>query len=303
MAYRDAPWLYDLIPLIAQKIDQPVDDTGRLTWEDPAELVRACNQEHEYLFRRISALAANMDIKIDTSITVASGSQRALLPTDLRKLRYVNEIDSAGNVIRPIQGGSWERLGKFEKDAIFLPRDSSNSGRAVLYFTKPTIGSMKLQVVYHYAPLPLVHGLVRDSGNTTVQLGLHESGEDDVLNGAVLYLPEGTGSGQTKTITDYDGDTRTATVSAWAPLPSEDTTYTSRLDLPRDATDAFVYGVCCRLAEKLQDERRQEWANERERHLAEMKDDVTNLDNQAPTITRDDSADIHGDPLYTYHSL
>ena len=60
---------------------------------------------------------------------------------------------------------------------------------------------------------------------TTIQLAQTASGTDDIYNGMTVYISSGTGDGQIKTITDYVGSTKTATVSTWTTNPASDSVY------------------------------------------------------------------------------
>ena len=60
---------------------------------------------------------------------------------------------------------------------------------------------------------------------TTILLGPTASALDDAYNGSEIYLTGNVGSGQRRTITDYVGASREATVSAWSVTPDTTTTY------------------------------------------------------------------------------
>jgi len=62
--------------------------------------------------------------------------------------------------------------------------------------------------------------------STTIVLASSASTTDDIYNSMTVYISSGTGSGQIKTITDYVGSTKIATVSAaWATNPISDSVY------------------------------------------------------------------------------
>lgn len=60
---------------------------------------------------------------------------------------------------------------------------------------------------------------------TTIVLRSEASAIDDAYNGMEVYLAGNTGAGQRRTITDYVGATRTATVAAWSVTPDATTGY------------------------------------------------------------------------------
>ncbi len=68
-------------------------------------------------------------------------------------------------------------------------------------------------------------GLVQGATSTTVVLEGEASSTDDAYNGMEVYIVSSQGAGQRRTITDYVGETRTATVAAWAVTPGTSSTY------------------------------------------------------------------------------
>ena len=63
------------------------------------------------------------------------------------------------------------------------------------------------------------------STSTTIILAATASATNDIYNNMTVYISSGTGSGQIKTITDYVGSTKTATVSTWTTTPATDSVY------------------------------------------------------------------------------
>jgi len=53
------------------------------------------------------------------------------------------------------------------------------------------------------------------STSTTIKLAATASVTNDIYNGMTVFISAGTGSGQIRIITDYDGSTKAATVSDW----------------------------------------------------------------------------------------
>ncbi|MBI1397076.1 MAG: hypothetical protein GC151_13955 [Betaproteobacteria bacterium] len=69
-------------------------------------------------------------------------------------------------------------------------------------------------------------GLVQAATSTTIQFDPQADSNDDALNGFEVAILNSTGAGQRRTISDYDGATRTATISsAWAVAPDTTSTY------------------------------------------------------------------------------
>ena len=64
-------------------------------------------------------------------------------------------------------------------------------------------------------------------GSATITLDSGASSTDDIFNGSIIRTTGGTGSGQTRAISDYVGSSKVATVSvAWTTQPASDTTFT-----------------------------------------------------------------------------
>lgn len=64
------------------------------------------------------------------------------------------------------------------------------------------------------------------TGNNQIQLATAASSTDDIYNGLTIIILSGTGAGQERTVSDYLGSTRTATVSAnWTVNPNNTSVY------------------------------------------------------------------------------
>ena len=71
------------------------------------------------------------------------------------------------------------------------------------------------------------------STSTTIKLATGASSVDDAYNGMYVTLTGGTGDGQERLITDYEGSTRIATVdTAWTTTPDNTSTYSLRVFTP-----------------------------------------------------------------------
>ena len=71
-----------------------------------------------------------------------------------------------------------------------------------------------------------LYGAAQSGGSSTITLGVGASTVDDFYNDWYLKIDGGTGSGQTKKITDYVGSTLVATVdTAWGTQPDNTSTY------------------------------------------------------------------------------
>lgn len=286
MALADFPLLSDCRIDVLRRIDQPEDDVGQLTWDPDVELNLAFRAEFRYLWERISSLDRSWGIKVSTA-TITAGNRVVTLPTDLRKVRQVWFLSGTDEDIAH-ESGSWELIG--QQDYLFKFRPDLRE----LYYLKDPLRGGTLRIVYYYTPPDLVHGILRGYAGNDALLGTYETTEDDRVNDRTMYLYEGTGAGTNQAINDYTGATRTATfATALSPTPDTTTRYTSRPELPWSAYDAFVYGVCSRLLEKLEDERWRIFESRREKHLQDLKTDVMQLDMVRPLQTLDDQDADH----------
>ena len=68
-------------------------------------------------------------------------------------------------------------------------------------------------------------GTISSATSTTAVLPNTASASNDYYNGMSLYIVSGTGIGQTKTITDYVGSSRTCVVSSWGTTPDNTSVY------------------------------------------------------------------------------
>jgi hypothetical protein len=295
------PLLAELEPEVLRKIDQPSDEAGQLTWEIPEEYAQACQQEYLYLWERLSTIDRNFGMAMNTTaVSVVSGTLVYSLPADCRWLRRVVEIDAIGNNRGQVPIATWDEYdaGQYDNGVIYQPDDQT------IRFVSDPGRSYAVRLIYGKYPTPLVHGIARDGGATSIQLDDHEPMDDDIINGLTVVLYAGTGYGQSKAASDYDGVTRTVTVgTAWTVNPVAGTKYTSRPSLPRDMRDAFIYGVCARMVEKIQDERYGEFTAMREKHLSQVRQALGRADRLGPLRTRDDSLGSHTDPLWTGYSF
>jgi type IV pilus assembly protein PilW len=78
-----------------------------------------------------------------------------------------------------------------------------------------------------YFQASLCSAVAQAGGATNIVLSAASSTVDDVYNGKTIRIIAGTGAGQSRTVTDYNGTTKEATVnSAWAVMPNDTSSYT-----------------------------------------------------------------------------
>lgn len=286
------PWLSDLEPHIRSKIDEKRFEPGQPKF-DRQELSAAFNAEQRYLYERISSMDRDFNLTIDDTIAVTAGTETTTLPSRIRVLRAAFELDGSGNVVRPVDVGAWHEMnGSCDREALFRPYPQGE----LFWVAKPS-RAFTMRIVYGAHAPHLFHGCVQASGATVVQVEDYEPATDDRATARPFLIYEGDAAGSERTVSDYDGGDREVTVdSSYSPLPTDKSRYTSRPDLPPDAADAFVYGVCARLVEKHRDSRFQEFQAQRGEKLNSMFTALNTLDRRGPLETYDVDDFGHGDP-------
>lgn len=77
-----------------------------------------------------------------------------------------------------------------------------------------------------YFQASLCAATAQAAGVNTITLSSASSSDNDAYNGKIIRIIAGVGSGQSRTITDYDGSTKVATVNSnWATQPNDQSTY------------------------------------------------------------------------------
>lgn len=299
------PLLADLIPIIADKLDQPLDEPGQLSWTNPAEFALACNAAVRWVFREGSDLDINLNI-VEDDVSVVAGDQHVYLPLDLRALRKAYWVSGSGSFTEELRVGRWEYDQRgWRSDAIFLPRrmsaDKNLDGRPALRFTRTPHSTRTLHVIYDSSIVRLAHGCVQSYGasptESIIVLQEHEPRDTGALQAQRFWFPQGIGAGQDEVATSYDGPTQTIRTALLGTALDDTTIYTTRPPLHADCEDTFIYDVCSRLSEKYDESMTMNFKMERDRCLATLRDSLVRLDRQEPLTTRDDSGMSGGDPL------
>jgi len=216
-----------------QTTDNPVYSRARLlaALNDAQRLIAvAASHGKVGIFREVSVeVAADAD-------TIEPGLNRVL------RVLGVWQEDDAGNLLRQLQ------LGRPPRGIAWVEGMEPLTIRLAL----------PLRQAYTFTVQALVHSpamhtgtLGSQSGLSTVEIALPSSAtlgevsaEDDYYTGAKIYIESGTGAGQERTITDYDGGTRTATVSAaWGDLPASGATYCIEAGVPEVFEALLVVGA------------------------------------------------------------
>jgi len=99
--------------------------------------------------------------------------------------------------------------------------NTSNNNTFIGYKAGYSVTSGNNTIIGHEAAYPEVRQNTAQAGGTSsITLDASASGSDDAYNGYPIHIRGGAGFGQVRTISDYDGTTKVATVSsAWTTQP------------------------------------------------------------------------------------
>lgn len=252
MAVRDFPLLAEIIRTAMERLGQPEGDTG--FGYESGEIVHVANMVYSDLYATVQEYDVDWGLRRSGSLSLAANAGTYDLTTNvsgaIRFVRAVQEVDSSGQKVEEFRVGLWPDDGD-EGEYRYRYHPETN----LLYLMDPTSAAKTIRIHYGVHAQPLAHGLAQSAAGppatSTITLADHESYEDDEYNTTSLVIYKGTGAGQTRTVSDYDGATRLATVSsAWTTTPSTDSFYTQRPNLPKDADSLFVDELCARLSAK-----------------------------------------------------
>jgi len=109
--------------------------------------------------------------------------------------------------------------------------DGITAGYAGMVFDRGTLSNYALihresDDTGRYGELVTEEGTAGAGAASTITLGATASSVNDIYNNKIIKITSGTGYGQKRTITDYVGSTKVATVSiAWTTVPDNTSTY------------------------------------------------------------------------------
>lgn len=123
------------------------------------------------------------------------------------------------------QGNSTSAGGSGET---YLPSYDFRGNNLVLEPTPSTSETAGIRIIYKALPPRLRSSTATAGGSSTITLDASADPRDDYYNGARIYIYSGTGAGQLRTISDYVGSTKVATVSvAWGTQPTSSSVFTT----------------------------------------------------------------------------
>lgn len=172
------------------------------------------------LARRRTILA-----RIETTYGVdptPTGASHAILVRNL-EITPLDQDLASRDLIRPFLGSS-EQLPAANRVRVSFDVEMAGSGTAG---TAPAWGPLMRACAFAETALATAHTGTATAGTaTTATLAASASAVTDAYRGMLIRLTGGTGSGQQRVITAYNGTTKVATVSpAWGTTPTGTSTY------------------------------------------------------------------------------
>jgi hypothetical protein len=156
--------------------------------------------------------------------SVPTGSANAILVRAL-DVQPLNAANVSRDLVRAYYGAS-DQLAASVSVACTAEVELAGSGSAGT--TAPAWGVLLRACGFSETALAAAQTgtLVTPFSSTTAKLAAGASAVDDTYNGMILTLTGGTGSGQTRVITDYVGSTKVANIDyPWGTTPDATTTY------------------------------------------------------------------------------
>ncbi len=265
------------------KLGQPRDFQGQPTWQE-SEIEYALNKAYDSACRKLVAMDRDYQ-SVFEDVSIPAGTVEYQLPVRTRFLRKAMFVNSNGTAGYRIRRASSDEMGFYGPNEAALLRPDRNS----LTFTIPTSSVMTVRLYYGVYYVPLLHGCARSgSGGVTMPIAEYSSIEDDLYNGLDIRLVAGTGIGQERSVSDYNGATQVVTVSlAWTVVPDDTTRYTSRPDLPWEMKEFFENLVLATLTEKLDESEAVKYRGLAAASLLEAKEAIKEAERREPDFTFD----------------
>jgi hypothetical protein len=173
------------------------------------------------LLNRRRTLLAKIESSYGSDPT-PTGAANAILVSNLNVTPMATELVDR-DLIRPFLGNS-EQLHAAVYSMAEFQCEVAGSGTAG---TAPAWGPLMRACGFSETALGTAHtGTAQAGGASTITLAAGASAADDAYTGMTIRTTGGTGSGQSRVISDYVGSTKVATVAeAWTTPPDATTTY------------------------------------------------------------------------------
>lgn len=229
-------------------------DEGEFSGGDDLEMMYV-SQAQDFIFDTISDLRPEiLSNYFDLTLTGASSYYIPdSIPFDYEQILFIDDITSTNSPVRTSPSSWFDRMEYFEGDILTNSVPFSVRDNYIEFPYKTNNATMR--VWYTRRPVPLHYGTVGTVASTTVVLPATPTGgelriEDDYYNGMKIYS-----TGQIRTISDYVGSTRTATIStAWTTNPTSNTSEYSLLSPLPERLHPLIAEVAVRLIKIAQDD-------------------------------------------------
>jgi hypothetical protein len=289
--------LTELIAGVRSNLDE---DTAAY-WAN-SEIVRWLNKGKDFLWTRI--VQADEDYALVYSDdSIISDTSSYDLPKNLKKLRRVEQIFPSDTSRTPVP---WYPISLNEKgEYATTPLLASSVGGTNnnRYFHKagqiqavPTPGASQAGTgnlrIWYVPRLGDLHDGTASAGATrTITLPSSASNgtvsrRDDEYIGLLIEITGGTGVGQVKRITDYNGTTRVATVdSDWNTVPDSTSTYSMLPPIPEEYHECMVIYATIRAYKKDEADATQ-FETEFTRLTNQLVESIENWQTQEPSYVK-----------------
>lgn len=162
--------------------------------------------------------SANGLIELPSTFSGVTLLEKKVNSTDYVPLTYKKRDEPTGDSVLTGSG--------------YLPYYSFLGNYLLLEPNPQTDETDALRMKMKYIPPDLHRGTVVLSTSTSITLASDADPRDDYYNGTQIMITSGTGIGQIRTISDYDGDTKIATISvAWDTNPDTVSEYSTLIDV------------------------------------------------------------------------
>jgi hypothetical protein len=238
----------DLLSLETEARDYIGEATAR-NWPQ-VNMFRALNSEYGKMIR--DALESDAAYFL-TSATTTLTSATVALPRHCWKVRSIG-------VWRDDRWYPIYWINAAEMYQLWQTSDNTSEARAVRFEGRNVIlepgyaNVSQVKIWYERVPAPLIYGTAQAGAAATITLPATASIFDDAYNGDELEILDGTGSGQSNTISDYTGSTKVADVTTWGTNPDSTSVISTLLADPiRNFPTVVCLGAARRLIVKRRD--------------------------------------------------
>jgi hypothetical protein len=208
-------------------------------------------------------------------------------------------------IVRNVQvniNGLWQNqrwIGDFQRGQYQVLASGTSYPDAQMFygssiaFESGVTGATSLRIKFARIPAAMRYEAATAGAASSITFGAGASVVDDIYNGDKLIMLAGTSAGDIRTVSDYVGSTKVATVSvAWTSTPDTTSYYSTLLPDPLDKyTDVVALGAAIDLAARKRDDQLQQMLSRR--YAESLQEMMTSL------AQRQTEQALHGNYLPT----